>query len=143
MIQKIVKSTHHKLRKKSLEVENASSIKKLIQDLVDTRKSYEALGLAAIQIGVRKRVALICPPEKEAYIIINPVITSYSDEIEMGVEGCLSYKGKQRRLHRHKSINIEYIDINGNKCRGVAEELEARILQHEVDHMDGILMEDR
>jgi peptide deformylase len=117
-----------------------------IDRMVETMVIEEGVGLAAPQIGVSKQVAVVNPePEKEETLIkmINPVIVSESDETESFEEGCLSVPGIRGNVIRPISIKVHYQDETGGKHELEADGLLARIIQHEVDHLNGVLFIDR
>lgn len=101
-----------------------------------------AVGLAANQVGVNARVIVVDYAGFKGGMI-NPVITKFRGGTCRAQEGCLSFKKKFTHPLRHKIIVVEYLDIDGNKQRGKYRGLMARIIQHEVDHLDGITMFDR
>jgi peptide deformylase len=119
-----------------------SDITSLIKDLIDTLPRPGGAGLSANQIGVVKRV-FIYEFEGEIEACINPVIISRSEESVEDLEGCLSLPGVGVPVERNETIEMEYIDINGEKMRLKAEGWIARVFQHEIDHLDGKLILDR
>jgi len=129
------------LKKKSYEVEKITNeIKKLIEDMAETMKKNNGVGIAAPQVGVLKRIIVI---ETENGIVpfINPKIIKKSKERETIEEGCLSFPGVFLKIKRPKEVEIEALNKEGKKIK--AKGLLARILQHEIDHLDGILLIDR
>ncbi len=132
------------LRKKCVEVIDPKDafIQRLISNMHDSLEKYKGIGLAAPQLGVNKRVILV-KLWREEYILINPRLTSVSREKEMGEEGCLSLPGVFLNLERSKRVRVKALDQNGKKVRIKAKGLLARVLQHEIDHLDGILIKDR
>ncbi|MDO5707724.1 MAG: peptide deformylase [Andreesenia angusta] len=130
------------LRKKSRVIENIDDrIKILIEDMIDTMKDAEGVGLAAPQVGVLKRVIVIDIGEGPI-VGINPKIVESSGE-EVDEEGCLSVPGKSGNVCRPKSIIVEYLDKDGNEKRVEANDLLARVFCHEIDHLDGVLYIDK
>jgi peptide deformylase len=102
------------------------------------------LGLAATQVGVLRRVFLFLPdPEEEAVALVNPKLVEPSDERVSDEEGCLSLQGVVIPVERHERITVEATDQEGNDVRLELEGLPARIAQHELDHLDGVLILDR
>lgn len=153
MKKKIVLYTNQKLRKTStnvLKIDN--SIKKLVKNMIDTMKANNGMGLSAIQIGRPKRVVVyeyIKPttskdsnPDVPQTILINPKIISLSNNLIEDEEGCLSFPKLYGVVKRSDSIKVEALDLDGNKLKFSAKGLEARIIQHEIDHLDGILFVD-
>lgn len=131
------------LRKKSKEVSVVDDkIRTLLDDMVETMYEYEGVGLAAPQVGILKRVVVIDVEDGRVYKMINPKITEMSGE-QVGQEGCLSVKEKKGIVNRPMKVTVEYTDENGEPVTLVAEELLARAICHEVDHLDGILFLDR
>jgi peptide deformylase len=102
------------------------------------------LGLAATQVGVLRRVFLFLPdPEEEAVALVNPKLVEPSDERVSDEEGCLSLEGVVIPVERHERVTVEATDQEGNDVRLELEGLPARIAQHELDHLDGVLILDR
>jgi peptide deformylase len=133
------------LRKKSKDVTELSDrIKELIQDMKETMSELGGCGLAAVQVGVLKRV-IICAPEenKDPIVLINPEIISASPEVETDYEGCLSVDGYRGSVERPKEIVIKAKDENMNDIEFDASGFLARIICHEVDHLNGILYTDK
>lgn len=134
------------LRKKCQEVERIDkNIKKLIIDMAQTMEKNRGLGLAALQIGVSQRIIVVQTDFKERRIfcLINPKILKISKEKEIGEEGCLSFPGVFLKIKRAKEIEIEGLDISGKNLKLRAKGILARVFQHEIDHLDGILFFDR
>lgn len=132
------------LRTKSQDVTNAldSKIQNLIPEMMETMKAKDGVGLAAPQIGENIRLFVINYKEKEL-VFINPVITKKSLVKEWGEEGCLSIPNKFGEVKRHKRVTVEYLNEGGQKQTMKAHGLLARIIQHELDHLDGILFIDK
>lgn len=141
---KIITHENEILRKKSQIVEDIydDKIKKLVEKMVQAMKKNKGIGLAAPQIGVLKRVITI-ETKDGPFILINPKITKYSEEQEVAEEGCLSIPGKYDKVQRPANITYTGQLLSGEKINETAEGLFARVLQHEVDHLDGILFIDR
>lgn len=132
------------LRKKSKTVSEINdSILNLINDMRDTLNKEQGVGLAAVQVGSLRRVILVQPDEEiEARVLINPEIIEESG-CEIGTEGCLSIPGKHGNVKRPTKIRVKAMDINSEQIDFYAEEFEARIICHEVDHTNGILYTDK
>ncbi len=131
------------LRQKAKRVRNINgSIQKLIGDMIETMHSASGVGLAAPQVGVPLRVAVIGLPEQEDIALINPEIVRRSGE-RLVNEGCLSYPGYVGQLKRAVSVTVKGRDQNGKKIRIKADELLAQALEHEIDHLNGVLYIDR
>lgn len=131
------------LRKKSREVSIVDDkIRALLDDMVETMYHYDGVGLAAPQVGILKRVVVIDVEDGNVYKMVNPKITEKSGE-QVGQEGCLSVKEKKGIVRRPMKVTVEYTDENGEQIKLEAEELLARAICHEIDHLDGILFVDR
>ncbi len=117
------------------------SVQRLIDDMIETMRAAPGVGLAAPQVGVPLRLAVI-EVEDKVYVIVNPEIVKTSDEYEPD-EGCLSVPGYWGRLKRYEKVSVRARDRAGKECRINAEGLLAQALQHEIDHLDGYLYVDR
>jgi peptide deformylase len=120
-------------------------VRHLIDEMLETMYAADGVGLAAPQIGLSRRIIVIDVHEGEvpAFGLVNPVIVERSDEVERGEEGCLSIPGLKEIVERAARVVVEGLDRDGNPRRIEATGLLARALQHEVDHLDGILFLDR
>ena len=145
-IKKIVVDGEPVLRERAKEVDpkeiTTPAFKTLLEDMVDTMYHANGVGIAAPQIGVGKRI-FIAESAQGPIALINPVFTKKSLKSQGGEEGCLSVPGKFDRLRRHKTVTIEALTASGEMISFTAENFFARILQHELDHLDGILYIDR
>lgn len=144
-ILRICKYPEPILRKKTLAVKKISEAdKRLIEDMIETMKASGGVGLAANQVGVPKRIFVFNPSSEEwrADALINPVILKRRGS-KKTEEGCLSLPGVTADVRRCKYILVEGLDIDGRHVRFEARELLARIIQHEIDHLDGKLFIDR
>lgn len=135
------------LRKKSKEVtEITPKILTLLDDMKDTLKKAEGVGLAAPQVGILRRIFIIDVGIEEGVNdfmeFINPVIIKTEGEQD-GVEGCLSVPGKKAEVVRPMTVTVEATDRNGNRFTYTGTELMGRCLCHEYDHLDGILYIDK
>ena len=133
------------LRKKSKEVVSLTdNLKNLIVDMKETMEKLGGCGLAAVQVGVLKKI-IICAPEegKDIVVLINPEIISSSDELIEDSEGCLSVDGYRGKVLRPKSIVVKAKDENMNDIEFDAEDFFARVICHEVDHLNGVLYTDK
>jgi len=117
-------------------------IQTLINKMFDTMQAEKGAGLAAPQVNVSERIAVI-DVDDQKLTLINPHITQRSDDMILFTEGCLSVPGKELSIIRHQQITVEYLDRNGKECLLKAREFLAVVCQHEIDHLDGILMTDR
>lgn len=130
------------LRKKSRPVEKIDNkLLTLLDDMADTMYKADGVGLAAPQIGILKRIVVI-DVGNGLFEMINPVILEQSGEQD-GVEGCLSIPGTSGEVVRPMNVKARYIDRNGETVIIETEELFARAICHELDHLDGILYKDR
>ena len=120
-------------------------IRRLIKDMFETMYEADGVGLAAPQVGVSQRVIVIDPHEQDVkpFGLVNPVIVQSADDVERGEEGCLSIPGLKDIVERPAAVVVEALDADGKPVRIEAEGLLARVLQHEVDHLDGVLFIDR
>ena len=131
------------LRQKSKRVRNIDgSIHKLISDMIETMHDAHGVGLAAPQVGVPLRVVVIELPEQEEIALINPEIVRRKGERVVN-EGCLSVPGYVGQLKRAESVTVKGRDKNGKGIRIKADELLAQALEHEIDHISGVLYVDR
>ena len=145
-ILQIKKFNEPVLRKRCREVRKIDrKIKKLAVDMVQTMKENQGVGLAAPQVGVLKRVIVIQGDFEGRQILslINPKIIKKSKDEIVGEEGCLSFPGIFLKIKRAKEVEVEGLDIRGKKIKLKATGLFARAIQHEVDHLDGILFFNR
>ncbi len=143
MILEIKKYPNPVLRKKCQEVtEITDEIRNLSQDMKETVEQKDGLGLAAPQIGELKRIIII-QTANGPEVFINPKITRKSKGTEIREEGCLSFPGLFLKIKRAGEIEMEFLNLRGEKKEMKAGGLSARIFQHEIDHLDGILLIDR
>ena len=149
-IREIRKSGDDILSKKCREVEKIDEkIKELGQDMLDTMYKNDGIGLAACHVGMLKRIIVYDikyieeGAKKEGHILINPKITSRSKSMIEVEEGCLSFPDVYENVLRHEKVTVEYTDIEGKKRKINAKDIEAVVLQHEIDHLDGIVFLDR
>lgn len=119
------------------------SLKALIADLEDTMFENDGVGIAAPQIGVDLKVAIVDMEQEGILQLINPTIVSQSEEAEADVEGCLSVPGVFGEVNRSKMIVVKSNDLNGNQVELTAYDDIARIILHEVDHLYGELFTDK
>lgn len=135
------------LRKKSREVAiddiTGERIQSLIDDMIETMHHYNGVGLAAVQVGILKRVIVIDVEDGQGeYVFINPVITKTKGEKECD-EGCLSFPNQFGKVVRPTELVVEYYDRTGKKSKLKAKDLLAQAISHECDHLEGILFIDR
>ena len=150
-ILKIAKLGHPVLLKKCSEIKEFGTdrLRNIVYDMSETMIDYNGIGLAAPQVHLAKRIIIFRNPDnddKEKIQItplVNPVFRPLSDDQEDDWEGCLSIPGMQGLVRRYKKINYYGFDLDGNKIENDAEGLHARVVQHEIDHLDGILYTNR
>ena len=130
------------LRTRAREIDGLSELhEKLIADMIDTMRDAPGVGLAGPQIGVLDRL-FVWEVEDEYGAVINPVITERSDEMEEDEEGCLSLPGLVYPVSRHVRVRVEGLDADGDPIALDGEGLLARVFQHEIDHLNGVLLID-
>ena len=127
------------LRQKAKRVTNIdNSIQRLIDDMVETMRAASGVGLAAPQIGVSLRIAVIEIPGEEVITLINPQIVKREGEIILK-EACLSVPGYQGEINRSLRVKVKALDKHGREFRIKGEDLLAQALEHEIDHLNGTL----
>jgi len=146
-IRKILTEPNPFLRQKSQPVDKVdNSIRKLMDDMLETMYNAPGIGLAAIQIGVPKRIIVLDisknPEKKDPMYFVNPEIVSASKDDATYEEGCLSVPGQFAEIDRPDKCHIKYLDYNGSAKELKAEGLLATCIQHEIDHLEGILFID-
>ncbi|MBQ8870422.1 MAG: peptide deformylase [Alphaproteobacteria bacterium] len=129
-----------------------ADIQKFLDDMLETMYASRGVGLAAPQVGVSKRIIVIDAEQKEVdgeyrqgnpMYLVNPEIVYKSEETILFCEGCLSVPKQSADVERHYAIKVRYLDYNGKAQEIEAEDYLAVVLQHEIDHLDGILYIDR
>ena len=146
-VRKILTEPDPILRQKSQPVDKVDDLtRKLMDDMLETMYLAPGIGLAAIQIGVLKRIIVLDiskdPEKKEPMYFVNPVIVSTSKNNITYEEGCLSVPGQFAEIDRPDRCHIKYLDYNGNYKEFKSEGLLATCIQHEIDHLEGILFID-
>ncbi len=152
--RQILRMGHPQLMSPSSPVEDFSDseLTQVIKDMYDTMLAEGGVGIAAPQIGYFKRILMFGFEHNDRYpdmqpipfsIFINPVIEVIDSTLEEGWEGCLSVPGLRGLVPRYKKIAYQAFDINGQMFRGEALGFHARVIQHELDHLDGILYPSR
>jgi peptide deformylase len=155
-ILKIARLGHPVLRKVAAPVEpseiRSAETQRLIDDMVETMREYNGAGLAATQVHVLKQICVIEVNGNPRYpdapaipltVLINPVMTPLTSEMEDGWEGCLSVPDMRGVVPRYGSVRLEARDREGNWIDVVAKEFFARVIQHETDHLNGLVYLDR
>jgi peptide deformylase len=149
MVREIVMLGHPALRARAEPVAAFDDeLRALVQDMFETMYRAEGIGLAANQVGVLRQVLVVHiqdeqDPSAGPMAIVNPRIVAVSDELERATEGCLSIPGVEEAVERPRGVRVEGFDPDGNPVVVEAEALLGRALQHEVDHLQGILFIDR
>ncbi|WP_028009177.1 peptide deformylase [Solimonas flava] len=150
MIRDVLRMGDARLLRVAEPVEDFGSpeLQALVEDMFDTMRHLDGAGLAAPQIGVGLRVVVFGFAANARYpdapavpetILVNPVLEPLSDEMEEGWEGCLSVPGLRGVVARHRHLRYRGFDLDGRPIERVAEGFHARVVQHECDHLDGIL----
>lgn len=132
------------VRSEPVETVN-DDIRTLMDDMVDTMYDQEGIGLAAVQVGVHKRVLVMDMQEegqKKPYYIINPEIIDASEEENSYEEGCLSFPEQRAMVVRPKTVTVRHLDYDGNEQTLQCDGLMATCIQHEIDHLNGVVFVD-
>lgn len=141
-LRKIRLSNDPILRKKSKEITDINErIKTLLEDMIDTMKEEEGVGLAAPQVGILRRAVVIDIGDGPIRLI-NPKIIEADGEV-VDVEGCLSVPGRSGTVKRPEWVKVKYLDIHGEEKTIEESGLMARVICHEIDHLEGILYIDK
>ena len=146
-IKTILTEPNKLLRQISQPVESVGDLEReLMNDMLETLYAANGIGLAAIQIGEPKRIIVMDLSKEEnkklPMYFVNPIITKKNDEKTTYEEGCLSVPNQFAEIDRPSKCEVEYLDYNGNKQNLQAEGLLATCIQHEIDHLEGILFID-
>ena len=146
-VLEILKYPHPLLKKRSQEIEKIDeNIRQLIQDMTETMYDANGVGLAACQVGVGKRIIVLdvspMDPEQDLFALINPEIVAEEEEIDHE-EGCLSVPDCQEIIKRKQKVRIRGMSSEGKEVELEAQGILAIALQHEVDHLNGVLILDR
>jgi len=155
-ILKVARLGHPVLRQQAERVLPAdiqsAQVQRLIDDMIETMHEYDGAGLAANQVHVPRQIAVIevaknprypDAPEIPLTVLINPMVTPTSEEIEEGWEGCLSVPDMRGVVPRYTAVRLECLDRQGKPVDLVAKDFFARVIQHETDHLNGIVYVDR
>jgi peptide deformylase len=138
----IIKYGHPTLRKVAEAYGPGEITQQFVNDMIETMKVKDGVGLAAPQVNVSKRFIVATDFEK-TFALVNPVIIGYSETTEDEVEGCLSIPGLQGQVRRPVKIVVRAAEISGKQIEIKTSGLLARVLQHEIDHLNGIVYLDR
>ena len=151
-LRKIVTLPDPILRRKAHPVTRFDSdLQSLIDDMIETMRAAPGVGLAAPQVGIPNRVIVVEYPEddeqedapKKLFVVVNPEIKEISAETEMGIEGCLSIPGLHGEVERALAVTVKGQTRRGQPFKIKAKGWLARIFQHEIDHMNGVVFTDR
>ena len=155
-ILKVARLGHPVLRQQAEPVPvgeiKSAGVQRLIDDMVETMREYDGAGLAANQVHTLLQVAVIEVDTNPRYpdapgipltVLINPVVTPLTEEQEDGWEGCLSVPDMRGLVPRHTAVRMEYYDREGKRQEVDAKDFFARVIQHETDHLNGIVYVDR
>jgi peptide deformylase len=150
-IREIVKIPDPVLRRKAHKITTFDkNLQTLIDDMVETMRAAPGVGLAAPQVGVSQRLIVVEYGDdedenvpKKLYVLLNPEITQASEERVEGIEACLSIPQLAGEVERHEKIVVKGLNRHAKPVKVKAEGWMARIFQHEIDHLDGVLFTDR
>ena len=155
-ILKVARLGHPVLREPARPVPaeqiRSAEVQQFIDDMIETMHEYDGAGLAANQVHALRQIAVIevqknprypDAPEIPLTVIVNPVVTALTQEKEDGWEGCLSVPDMRGVVPRYTSVRLECLDREGKRVELVAKDFFARVIQHETDHLNGIVYVDR
>jgi peptide deformylase len=155
-ILKVARLGHPVLRQQaqalSVDEIRGRETQQLIDDMIETMREYDGAGLAANQVHVLKRISVIevranprypDAPDIPLMVVVNPVVTPLTEEMEEGWEGCLSVPDMRGMVPRHTAVRLDYLDRDGQAQSVDAKDFFARVIQHETDHLSGIVYLDR
>jgi len=151
-LREVIKLPHPTLRRKAHKVVDfREDLHQLIEDMIETMRDEPGVGLAAPQVNVSQRLIVVEYPEDDSvpeakakvFVLANPELSKISDEKEKGIEGCLSVPNLFGEVERAQSVTVRGQNRHGKKVIIKANGWLARIFQHEIDHLDGILFVDR
>ncbi|GHE96404.1 peptide deformylase [Thalassotalea profundi] len=141
----VLRFPDQRLRTKAAPVTEVNDkIKNIVSDMFDTMYDENGVGLAATQVDIHLQIVVIDVSEnkEQAYVLINPEIIKRNDETMINEEGCLSVPGCYAKVDRHTQVTVKALDIDGNPFELDAEELLSICIQHELDHLKGVLFVD-
>lgn len=141
----VLKFPDERLRTKAKPVAQVNDeIKNIVADMFETMYAENGVGLAATQVNIHQQIVVIDVSEnkEQSYVLINPEIIKHNDETLINEEGCLSVPGCYAKVDRHTQVTVKALDINGEVFEIDGEELLAICIQHELDHLKGILFVD-
>lgn len=146
-LRQIITAPDPRLRETSRPVEDIDDdVRTLMDDMLETMYAAPGVGLSAIQVGVARRIVVIDtakdPDPPQPLRLINPEIIWQAEETSPFEEGCLSFPDQYEEVERPGAVHVQYLDENGVRRVVEAEGLQAIALQHEIDHLDGVLLVD-
>jgi peptide deformylase len=149
-IREVITLPHPTLSKKARKVTDfGTTLQTLIDDMVETMREAPGVGLAANQVNVLLRLIVVEFGDEEddtapsnLYIMVNPEITRHSQETIIGTEGCLSVPNLIGDVDRYETITVKYLNRHGTQTKIKAKNWLARIIQHEIDHLNGVVFTD-
>ncbi len=148
----VIKLPHSTLRMKAHEIRDfGADLQELVEDMIVTMREQDGVGLAAPQVNQSMRLIVVEYPEDDSsedaaaklFVMINPVIVKWSDETVIGIEGCLSVPDVVGEVERAVQVEVRGLNRYGKKMKVRANGWLARVFQHEIDHLDGVLFVDR
>jgi peptide deformylase len=155
-ILKVARLGHPVLREKARPIAPAeigsAAVQRLIDDMIETMREYDGAGLAGNQVHTPLQIAVIEVETNPRYpdaggipltVLVNPVVTPLTEEMEEGWEGCLSVPDMRGMVPRYTAVRLECHDREANRVSLVAKDFFARVIQHETDHLNGIVYLDR
>lgn len=155
-ILKVARLGHPVLRRRaqpvSLDELRSAEVQRLIDDMIETMREYDGAGLAANQVHTLKQIAVIEVQSNPRYpdaptipltVLVNPEVTPLTEEMEEGWEGCLSVPDLRGMVPRYTAVRLQSLDREGRPQDLVAKDFFARVIQHETDHLNGIVYLDR
>ena len=151
-LRKIITLPDPILRRKARQIIRFDAeLQTLIEDMIETLREAPGVGLAAPQVGISDRLIVVEYPEddekedapKKLFVVINPEIKEMSEDVEMGIEGCLSIPGLHGEVERALAVTVKGFTRRGQPIKIKAKGWLARIFQHEIDHLNGIVFTNR
>jgi peptide deformylase len=155
-ILKVARLGHPVLRQVArpvpVEMIRSAEVQRFIDDMVETMREYTGAGLAANQVHTPLQIAVIEVTENPRYpdapqipltVVVNPIVTPVTEEMEEGWEGCLSVPDMRGQVSRYTAVRLECLNRDGERVDVVAKDFFARVIQHETDHLNGIVYVDR
>lgn len=140
----VVKIPDPVLRQKAAPLERVGKRHKLIgENMVKAMRKAHGIGLAAPQLGIAERIIVISPGGGKAIVMFNPEIIESSEALDTGEEGCLSMPGLYGDVERPAEVTVKCLDKKGSEVTYEMDGLAARVVQHEIDHLDGVLFIDK